>query len=1499
MRTIRTLTTVAAIAVIGAAPLYAAVAVTRLDPQVSQTPEGERVAQGVVLTNEIAHYTLNYDVIHDPDTPDEVTSNWWAWQSDTITLGMTEPSGPNWYWQGIIVWKFDDESLHMRPAQVNVIRDGGQDGMVEYLWDTPKVRASLRFALATGSDKLLMFGSYEPKEPVQNVRMTLTCYPTGYAEPRRRAVTTALGTREQGETVSLDLARERWVLYEDLTEGRPGQGPSGLLIGTPDAFESITVPVGAYGITTTLRLPGGATDFALGLYDYPLFPDINESREYFARSADAEAEQIGRMAAGDLSQPLPPMPLDAERMARLRREGADMLDRPAELWRPNPEPLDFPWAARLPGGPIRTGILCQRWQAWETMELARRMEMDAQHIYFDTDSRLVDPGRWHYSSTTGIGALPQGVAARKAAEIATDETMELYLIGAIEAAAIPGVARTAIVDSVAAGAGLLLTGPAGRFTGWPEEIFASEDPGLAEIILRSFPDWDQIPGYREGDRGRIAGEPPIRAWRFGEGRVVHLNVGLNRYSTLVPRNDAVEGLHAATDRCLAIAARAALAAAGRTMVDDVEAAASLLVRMQDDLGRVLALREATPGAGPELPQMPAGRQCFVDTIARDADGAVTGIFSAASAAGPEAMVSDLAISPSTVTAEPAPPWVDIPEGGQVQCSATLADTPDGAQIQWTVRDIHDRVVAQATTPAQADASVTLDLPRPLTPAHILDVAVLDGDAELAYERLRFTMTVPYPFNDFTGLVWTYAGGDPILLNTDRICYEQGAGMSDLCHMGGYSSEGAAREYAVSAQSGLRFIPYVTRYAGGANADNERIPCMHDPDYIAAEQAKITRTCAQAAPYSPPAYTLGDENYLIRSEFEGCHTDHSVAAFREWLREQYADIAALNGEWATDYADFGEIHPITIAEAAEQSESFAPWIDHKLFMDTAFAEMHELGASFVKSQDPDTKVGWDGFLGYNWKMGYDFAKLTANLELNQTYNSQFLQGELYRSFKRDDAFTGKWGNRVADVEAGWHSFPWDCLLAGDNSVWWWTSWGVDYIPFNPDLSLSNFGRWFFESLEETRTGPGRLLLEAGRQHAPIAVLYSHRDLFAATLGGQLAEGQPWAGDARLLRTHEAILRALRDAGYQYTHLTFEDVVEGRLSPSEHRVFVLPLASCISDEMAGRLREYVEGGGTLIVDGRAGLLSGQGRVRDGRPLDDLLGVASPAGLDAFVSESATGEAAISGTIGEVTLDLASADLTVFEPGLTVTTGTALAEVGGAPIGVINEVGEGRAILLNFATEAYNGQRTSEEASAIQETLVAAVESAGVRPPAIVTRTDGSRPLCLQTVQFGSGPLRYLAVQQDILVRGIGEQELRIELDRPAAVYDIRAGERIGEGRVSAWETTIDRGFPRVYALLPYEVTGVDSDAPASAPRGATVEIAASVSAAAQPATHVVRMDVYAPGSDTAHREYSQNIVCPRGAGSASIPFALNDPAGSWRIELTDVASGMSTERILTLE
>ena len=70
-----------------------------------------------------------------------------------------------------------------------------------------------------------------------------------------------------------------------------GCGPAGLIVGTPDAFASVTIPVGSYGIDTKLVLKPDQHRFAIGLYDFPTLPDLEQTRAYFRASADATAAE--------------------------------------------------------------------------------------------------------------------------------------------------------------------------------------------------------------------------------------------------------------------------------------------------------------------------------------------------------------------------------------------------------------------------------------------------------------------------------------------------------------------------------------------------------------------------------------------------------------------------------------------------------------------------------------------------------------------------------------------------------------------------------------------------------------------------------------------------------------------------------------------------------------------------------------------------------------------------------------------------------------------------------------------------------------------------------------------------------------------------------------------------------------------------------------------------------------------------------------------------------
>lgn len=1476
-------------------------------PRVSKVDKGKRIEQDVVLATSLNSYTLRYDQIELPDDPAKIAHPKWAPTKGYTPLGIVSPSMACWYNQGFFIWTFDGFNIKDHKARMRVIREFGQDAMIEYVWDTPKVRAVARFAITSQSDKLLFFGRWKPKEEIKDVKLRLMAFPVTFAKPWERALTTAKRTLTKG-SAEIDPTTERWLLLEDMHPGRTGAGSAGLLLGDASTFSKVVVNgIGGYAEYVDITLDPSRREFALGLYEYPAMPDYEATRAYFRRTADAESDALARLVKADLDQPLAPLPVDKQRLAQAVKADEDALERPAEIWRANPEPLAFPWAARIPGAPVRVAILAARWSAYDTMELARRLEMDVRHQYFDTKGAITSPRSWPYRRQTGIGPLNTSLAQRNAVRICGDATREMIFIGDLEAGAIGPRLRATILARVKKGTGLLLSGNK-PLAGWPKELTAKPDPTLAEPALAAVP-WREIPGVKH------LSKPPLKGYRFGEGRVLVFTANIGRYLSLLPLNQETEGVDGIDDRLLAFHARAFLSAAGRKLSVPLAIGAPTApvkageraklpvtidgewstsqVRVQDDLDVVVALGDDLldrESGALRLPPLPAMRRHFVDVVVRNDDGDCVGFAATVVDVEPAHTIGEVSLSPAKLTHAKAVPMVELVDGGKLVCRTTVAPSGDGLTLEWRVRDCFDRLVARGESAVGSDgrSRVELALTKPVTPAHWLDVTLRKGETPLAMKRVAFAVPLPFAYDDFTILMWSYAGGDLTVRRENRRCYELGSDMMDLCHMGGYSDEGAAREYALAARSGERIVPYVTRIAGTEREDHTLAPGLFNQAWIKNQRDAVARSARQAAPYAPPAYTLGDENYLSRGRHEVEVSPGSMAAFRAWLKQRYGGIDTLNVAWGTKHAGFDAIKkPMLIEQAAKQTETFAPWFDFRTFMDAAFAGLHERLAGYIREQDPGAKVGWDGLLRYHWQAGYDFWLLTRNLELNQVYTSHPVQGELVRSFARPDALTGEWGNNVADKEDGFSAITWHNLFRGHNSCWWWTSWGCDYIPFNPDMSVSHMGRWFFDSAAEVKAGPGNLLVRARRDDSGVAVLYNQADLFAHKLATEISGEKDWPYTLNWRSDLLGAMRMLEDFGCQYRFVAATEVEDDPASLEAYRVLVLPYAACLSEELVRTIRAFVEKGGLLVADGRTGLLTGNGGVRKARPLDDVFGVKTAACLDGFTQTPATEKTKVSET---------ELELTVLEPKLTATAGRPGRTVGDMPLFLSHRLGKGHALLFNTPFAAFNTLRVKGDPGVYLEPLGEAFAHVGAKSYAKLTTATGPARSIEQTL-FVDGSLTYLALQQDLLRRDLPEQAMTVTVDQAANVYDVRAGKLVSDRPTTTWKTAISRGTPRLFALMPYRVTAVDATAPKTAEPGYEVEVAVVVRAeGATPQYHAVRLDVFAPGSDAPHRQYSRNIACPGGKGSTTIPLALNDASGTWRLRLTDAATGTTTEALL---
>lgn len=78
----------------------------------------------------------------------------------------------------------------------------------------------------------------------------------------------------------------------------------------------------------------------------------------------------------------------------------------------------------------------------------------------------------------------------------------------------------------------------------------------------------------------------------------------------------------------------------------------------------------------------------------------------------------------------------------------------------------------------------------------------------------------------------------------------------------------------------------------------------------------------------------------------CYCPHTLARFREWLREKYGTLEALNATWQINYGNWDEVEP------PRREEPLAPFIDWRYFMDDVYlARQLAFKTKALKDNDP--------------------------------------------------------------------------------------------------------------------------------------------------------------------------------------------------------------------------------------------------------------------------------------------------------------------------------------------------------------------------------------------------------------------------------------------------------------------------------------------------------------------------------------------------------------------
>jgi len=612
---------------------------------------------------------------------------------------------------------------------------------------------------------------------------------------------------------------------------------------------------------------------------------------------------------------------------------------------------------------------------------------------------------------------------------------------------------------------------------------------------------------------------------------------------------------------------------------------------------------------------------------------------------------------------------------------------------------------------------------------------------------------------------------------------------------------------------------------------KRHPGLSDPVWLEKIHDRLVSVARKHAPYRPLFYDLGDESGIanLAAAWDFDFSDQSLAEMRTWLKQRYGNLAALNGQWGTQFTSWDAVTPETTAEAMKHTDAnFSSWADHKEWMDIAFARALRLGVDAIHSVDEKAFVGIAGGQMPGWG-GYDYARLTEALNFIEPYDIGN-NIEIIRSLAPAmPVVTTSFARGPWEKHRVWYE-----LLHGNRGlIIWDEKHDFGHRDGTPGPRGIEAGTYYNES----RAGIGALLINSQREADPIAIHYSQASCRTDWMLRNQPHGDAWVSrtpsaersDNDFLRLRESYCRLVEDLGLQYRFVSYSQMERGELARGGYRILILPDSTALSSEEAAAIRQFVASGGKVIATGEIGTSDQHSRRLTESQLSDMEGkvIRIPGDVLNYHRDRLMGkEGAVASAARKIFTDAGVRPVfrVADEYGRTVT-------------GVETHVfRNGGAVIVGLLS---NPQLRVDE----------------LGPPEFKSNERFEKP-----------------------------RRLRLMLPAESYVYDIRKPELLGKR--TQVDVSLDPYEPALYALLPVAAPALRVSVSDQAARGNIAQVGFSLESAA--ATSVFHATVKDPAGSTVPH-YSGNFVGSEGHGGMEIPFALNDSPGKWDLQVRDVLTG----------
>jgi beta-galactosidase len=491
----------------------------------------------------------------------------------------------------------------------------------------------------------------------------------------------------------------------------------------------------------------------------------------------------------------------------------------------------------------------------------------------------------------------------------------------------------------------------------------------------------------------------------------------------------------------------------------------------------------------------------------------------------------------------------------------------------------------------------------------------------------------------------------------------------------------------------------------------------------------------------------------------CYCEHTVAAFRDWLKERYGDLDGLNRAWERRYGAWDEVFP-----GKRPERVYTEMMAFQEFITERSVHHARWRYEIVKSVTPGLPVTVHGGKPtvLHGSDGYESEQPSTALHRGNDWGfADVIDGVGTSSFpvweKIDHAdflsrvdFVGSaarargralWLSEVQGGRSGDGFAPQHAVSAGAQQRWLWS--GVA-----AGASAVLFWCWRDEIFGRESGGFG-IVGADGHAAERVAALGRAREVIdrESTFLDDYVPEQPrvgvwfsprtyylcWCqdGDAnRAMRAVQGVSRVLVRHSIPYTIVEADhtDVLSG-LS-----IVFMPRGLVVDAPQAEALGAWVRDGGTLVVESEAGAFGGNGiyRYPAERFLHEMGGIVE------------AGRRMLPGDAIPVELDLNGGGATYFLPA----TQWATPYTNGA-LTAQASVGKGRVIAVGlYSAEAYYaGQRAGDTryqaaAGEYERFVVDLVRSAGCAPAVTVAESAPDQPLaCVRVGTAGNRPLVFV--------------------------------------------------------------------------------------------------------------------------------------------------------------